>query len=102
MDYNDNVEDYNDTKQDCHHLQANSTNHVMPQQSNGKFYSGTTSTLLFTNSSPSQEHPSLSGVLDYSYPLLLVSTQSSKQLGTSTKLELKLLNTEEVTNSYND
>jgi len=31
-----------------------------------------------------------------------VNTQSSKQLGTSTKLELKLLNTEEVTNSYND
>ena len=63
---------------------------------------GTMPTLSFTSSSPGQEHPSLSGVLDYSYPLLLVNTQSSKQLGTSTKLELKLLNTEEVTNSYND
>jgi len=50
---------------------------------------GTTPTLSFTSSSPSQEHPSLSGVLDYSYPLLLVNTQSSKQLGTTTKFELK-------------
>ena len=63
---------------------------------------GTTPTLSFTNSSPGQEHPSLSGVLDYSYPLLLANNQSSKQLGTSTKLEFKLLNTEEVTNTYND
>ena len=43
---------------------------------------GTMPTLSFTSSSTGQEHPSLSEVLDYSYPLLL--------------------NIEEVTNTYND
>ena len=71
------VEDYNDIKQGCHHLQATSTNREMLQQPYSSL--GTTLTLLFTSSSSSQEHPSLSGVLNYSYPLLLVNAQSSKQ-----------------------
>ena len=64
-------------KQGCHHLQSTSTNRGMLQQSYSSL--GTTPTLLFTSSSSSQEHPSLSGVLNYSYPLLLVNAQSSKQ-----------------------
>ena len=94
------VEDYNDIKQGCHHLQATSTNREMLQQPYSSL--GTTPTLLFTSSSSNQEHSHLSGVLDYSYPLLLVNTKSNKQLETTTELELKLLNIEEVTNTYND
>ena len=60
----------------------------------------TTSTLSFTNSSLDQEPPSLSSVLDY--PLILVNHQSSKQLGTSTKLKLNYLNTKKTMNTYYD
>ena len=59
-----NVEDYDGTKQDCHHLQATSTNRGRHNNRMVKSSLGTTPTLLFTSSSLGQEHPSLSGVLD--------------------------------------
>jgi len=59
-----NVEDYDDIKQDCHHLRATYTNRGGHNNRMVKSSLGTMPTLSFTNSSSGQEHLSLSGVLD--------------------------------------
>ena len=59
-----NVEDYDGTKQDCHHLQATSTNSGRQNNQMVKSSLGTTPTLSFTKSSLAQGHPFLSGALD--------------------------------------
>ena len=59
-----NVEDYDGIKQNCHHLQATSTNRGRHNNRMVKSSIGTTPTLSFTSSNLGQEHWSPSGVLD--------------------------------------
>jgi hypothetical protein len=54
-----NVENYDGTKQGCHHLQSISTNRGRHNNRMVKSSLGTMSTLSFTNSSLAQGHPSL-------------------------------------------